>query len=101
MPLVQTYRLRGSTAFDHEYTLSLNMQEKRSKILFEGKKSTITWHTVDSKVVIHGQSNAKITIENYIGPFGILRSEGSRKSMERLIFTNVSENLIMVWSHQG
>ena len=90
MPLVQTYRLRGSTTHDQEYILALNMQEKKSEILFEGKKSTITWHTCNATLELKDQSKTTTGFENYFGPFGKLKPESLEKSRENLVFTNVS-----------
>ena len=90
MPVVQTYRLRGLTMYDQEYTLSLNMQENKSRILFEGKKSTIDWLPFDGKLEVRQRFNGDLTIEKYQGPFGLLKSEGHGNTTGNLVFTNVS-----------
>ena len=93
MPLVQTYRLRGLTMYDQEYTLSLNIQENKSRILFEGKKSTIIWFPFDGTLEVRQHFNGDLAIEKFQGPFGHLKSEEHGKTRGKLVFTNVSTTL--------
>ena len=95
MPTVQTFLLRGHHDFDHEYSLSMEMQEMESRIFFEGQGSShIIWHVSDGKTEIHKASQivrrelgiGAIVEFNDSMPFGQLK--GSKE--QHWVFTNVS-----------
>ena len=95
IPKVQTFLLRGQHEYDHEYSLSMEMQEMESKIFFEGQGlSHIIWHMSDGKTEIHkasqivrGELGRGAIVEfNDSMPFGQLK--GSKE--QHWVFTNVS-----------
>ena len=99
MSLVQTYTMRGSRQFDGQYTLSLNMQEDKSKIVFEGTGSTkVTWFLANGTTHVADSLNIDLTIRFGQWPFGLLRSSNTWKTKEngksryRWKFTKVCGN---------
>ena len=95
IPKVQTFLLRGQHEYDHEYSLSMEMQEMESKIFFEGQGlSHIIWHMSDGKTEIHkasqvvgGELRKGDIVEFDSMPFGQLINASKEQDW---IFTNVT-----------
>ena len=101
MPRVQKYYLRGHHRFDHQYSLTMDLQQDDAEIVFEGNGSTRIFWNVDylgtgtdmTYIKQHdSKSNYGVTFEKMFSqkPFGLLKNRNTDEDPEgSMIFTKV------------
>ena len=100
MPRVQKYYLRGHHRFDHQYSLTMDLQQDAPKIVFEGVGSSqIIWNSdyiggIDMTYIKQrdSKSNSGMTLEKIFSqkPFGLLKNKSIDEDPEgSMIFTKV------------
>ena len=91
IPEAQTYYLRGTKSYDHQYLLSWHMQDGGSKLTFDGRgRNQIHWYPTETRYEISNVGNGHIEVSRKQNPFGHLESV-----WPQTIFTNVSSTIFI------